>query len=116
MLSKLIRKKKRLQFELDWQFTEWFDDTGEPVSCIKLLTGQFKDLVYYYTSVKVVESPDQDCATIKFGIMIVGDPITFNDRKREQELYAIASEILEQLIQQDHGEYVTPSQHYIGES
>jgi hypothetical protein len=116
MWSKLFQKKTKLQFEIDWTLIEWFDDDGEPISCIKLLTGQFKDLVYYYTSVKVVEAPEQESATLKFHIMIVGDPITFNDRKREQELYAVAFEILKQLIEQEHGEYVTPSQHYLGES
>lgn len=116
MWSKLFRKQTKLQFEIDWTLIEWFDDNGEPISCIKLLTGQFKDLVYYYTFVKIVEHPDGDSATIKFGYKLLSEEQFINETA---ELHKLMFTILQDLIEDKHqiAEAVLPAQHYdLGES
>jgi len=106
-----FRKKNKLRYEIDWQLSEWFDEDGEAVSCIKILTGQFKNIVYRYTYVKILEDHENNTAVVKYGYDIITKDIQIHAL---DEFYLVMHEILEFLIEdkQGLGEYVLPSQHY----
>lgn len=116
-INKLRKKTDIPLYQKDWELTEWYDEDAEPISAIKILTGQFANLVYYYTYVKVLEDPEQNCATIKFGYHPINLSEDITPLKKEQMEY-LMFQILQQLIDdhQNLGEYVLPINHYLQET
>ncbi len=105
---------ERPQLDIDYMLTECVGEEGEALSGVKILTGQYKDLVYYYTSVKVMESPDGTSATLEFEYKIPTPTEIVDDGS----LHRMMGEILIELIREQSkvgGEFVTPVKHFITE-
>ncbi len=91
-LSKWIRKIPKNDW--DFELVELTDSQGDPILGVKIIRGLYTGLVYYYSSVKVMESPEQETATIRFGFNIVEPCPGLVDEPLTQMMGEILSELI----------------------
>lgn len=107
-----IRKAPLYQYERDYSFVEVEHDWDQ-VSAIKILTGPYAGIIYYYQAVKIAED-DGHGAIVKFTFQVhTSDTIAIDSLANDLTFHTVMGEILSQIITDNAAiEAVTPREHF----